>query len=232
LACLELGETSIVPIVKKVAYPRTTVFHLLEKLEKKRLIEIIQTAHRRFYAAYPPRKILTLYKNKKTRIEGEIDSFKTILPELSRLYSLYPFQPKIRFYKGKEIRDIYEEILKTPVNEIYYTGNINQLDEILGKRYLKNWIKRRIEKGILTKSIRIRGTESKIPLYQPTKEYLRAARYAPDTYKCPAHIYIYGDNVAILTSVKENFGIVITSRDFAMTMKAWFKELWKISKKK
>lgn len=227
LALLRLGESTIVPITKQTNLPRTTVFHILERLREQKVIEIMQHKSRRVYIPYNPRKISMLLKNKRQELDKQIDSFEDVLPDLFRMYASSPFQPKVRFFRGEEIKQIYEEILDIDKKEIYYTGNINQLDEILGKKYLAAWIKRKVAKGIWTKSIRSHTTESELEIYKPGKHHLRKARYASNNYKSPAHIFIYEDNVAILTSSKENFGVVITSHDFAVSMKNMFGELWR-----
>jgi sugar-specific transcriptional regulator TrmB len=230
LALLELGESKIIPITKKVALPRTTVYHILEKLRDKKLIEIIQTTTRRIYAPYPPRNILTLLKHKRAKIDEEIDTLERSLPELNRLYEISPFQPKVRFFPGKEIRQIYDEILEAGVDESWYVGETNKIVKALGEKYLQRWIKRRVKMGIRSKSIRVGKEESQEPIFSGKKEFLREIKYAPEDFKCPTHILIYGDNVAIITTGEENFGVVITSREFAESMRNWFKQLWKISK--
>ena len=230
LACLELGESQIVPIGIKAELPRTTTYHILERLRNQKLIEIIQTKTRRIYAPYPPRNILTLFKTKREKLNQQIYSLEKSLPELNQLYTFSPFQPKIRFFQGKQIKMIYEEILESPIEEEWYVGESNKIINVLGEKYLKKWIKRRVEKGIKAKAIRIFPEETINEIYQPSKKYLRIVKYAPKDFKCPSHILIYGDNVAIITTGKENFGVVISSREFAESMRNWFKQLWKISK--
>ncbi len=230
LALLELGETKIVPITKRVELPRTTVYHILEKLRDKKLIEIIQTTTRRIYTPLPPRNILTLLKTKKENLSEQIDSLEHSIPELNRLYEISPFQPKVRFFPGMEIRKVYEEILEAGVDESWYVGEASKIVEALGSNYLKRWIKRRVEAGIKSKSVRIKEEELKEPIFGATKDFLREIRYAPKDFKSPTHILVYGDHVAIITTGEENFGVVITSREFAISMRNWFKQLWKISK--
>lgn len=225
LASLEIGEASIVPIKEKTKLPRTTVFHELENLRDKGLIEIIETSTRRIYTPYPPRKIMTLIKGRQEKLQEEADNLQKYLPEFNRLYEFSPFQPRVRFFRGEEIKDIYEEILETPVDEIMYLGETSKVTDILPKSFFESWVPRKVKKGIRTLSLRA-GEDD--PFFDPKKD-LRKVRYAPKGFVCPVHYYIYGDNVAILTSVKENFGVVITSRENATAMRNWFKELWKIS---
>ncbi|MDO8513785.1 MAG: helix-turn-helix domain-containing protein [bacterium] len=226
LACLELGESSIVSIKEKTGLPRTTVFHELENLRDRGLIEITQTATRRIYIPYPPRKIMTLIRGKQEKLQEQAENLEKFLPEFNRLYEFSPFQPRVRFFRGEEIKAIYEEILETPVDEIYYVGETNKLTDILDKNFFIDWVARKVKKGIWTRSVWVRG---KIDSFFDPKEGLRKRRIGPVGFECPAHYYIYGDNVAILTSIKENFGVVITSRENATAMRNWFQQLWKVS---
>lgn len=231
LATLEIGETPIMPIAKKVKLPRSTVFHILERLRDERLIEIIQGEHRRIYTPITPRKILTLMKNKRENLTENIDSFESILPKLTQMYSKRTFEPKIRFFHGQnELREIYEDVLESGTDEGVYVGDTDKIIETLGKEYAEDWMKRRVAKGIRSHSIRVRPDETQAKwLEQTRKEYLRTIRWAPEDFKSPTHVMVYRDKVSIMTTGAENFGVLITSREFAETMQNWFKQLWKIS---
>lgn len=230
LALLEIGESHIVPIAKKVNSPRTSVAYTLEKLRAHSLIEIVQRNSRKIYIPLAPRKIGTLLKNKKSKLEEQINAFELSLPELNRIYGIHPFDPKVRFFRGRdEIRQMYDEILNEPINEVTYVGENAKIAEMLGENFLKHWIKRRVSKKIWSKAVRVKSQELEEPIFQPSLETMRKVRYPPENFVSPAHIMIYGDHVAILTTAKESIGVVITSRDFARSMRSWFSELWKVS---
>lgn len=229
LACLEIGESAIMPIVDKVGLPRTTVFHILERLGQRKLVEIVQKGSRHLYIPYPPRHLVTLMKQDREKMDEQIESLKTALPELSRVYSHSSFEPKVRFFKGNEIRQIYDEILEIGADESWYVGESDKIVQALGEKYLRNWIEKRVKLGVRSKSVRVRSNKSEEEIFEGGKKYLRNIRYAPVDFKSPTHILIYGDNVAYITTGEENFGLVITSRESAQTMRNWFNQLWKIS---
>lgn len=231
LALLKLGKTGIVPVAKQVQLPRTTVYYLLEKLRDANLIEILEKKTRRSYLARAPRTILTLLNDQKEKIQEKIDTFKKGLPELDRLYHISPFQPGIRFFKGKDIRLIYEEMLMVNARKdsIWYVADTQKIIDAFGEEYVDRWIERRIAKKIPSRSIRIKSGEDK-EINAPYRGDFREYRYAPDGFKSPAQVIIYQNNVAIITTSKESFGTVITSEEYAETMRHWFEELWKVSK--
>lgn len=230
LANLSLGEVSIVPIVAKTQLPRTTVYHILERLNDERLIEVIQTNTRRMYAPYPPRTILTRLRERKERLEGQIDSFEHSLPELLQLYNVSPFQPKVRMYNGIEVRQIFEDMTNSPIDKLEYVGETTKIVGVTGEAWLKKWIQKRADLGIKSYSIRIESEEIDDPMYGPSVKLDRTVRYAPAGFHAPTQIYIYGDSVAQISTTAEGFGVIITSREYATTMRNWFKELWKVSR--
>lgn len=232
LSSLQLGESGVYAVAEKADLPRMTTQYILTKLKERGLVEIVSKGSRRVYIPYPPRKVLTLLKHQREKLDEEIVTFEESLPELNRLLSSSVFEPKVRFFRGQEeIRQIYEEILTSFINEAWYVGPTAKINEILGESYMRRWVRRRKETGIKSKAIRVREDEVKEDIFTSEK-YLRSVRYAPEGFTSPGHVLIYGDNVGLITTPQENFGLVTTSREYAEIMRSWFKELWKVSSEK
>lgn len=228
-ASLSLGESNIVPIAKKVGIPRNTAVYSLEKLQQKGLVDILLRGSRHVYAPKSPKAIVEIIKKQKSQAEKDLATVEEQMPALNKMYAV-PHQPQVRFYRGQsELRQSYDHILEQPIDDIYYVGEYDSIIEVLGAHWAKDWIQRRIAKNIRTTSIRVRSKEVYGPLYQSPKETNRKIRYAPTDFKSPGHIQIYGDEVMIMTTAKENFCTVITSREYATMMLNWFKQLWKVS---
>jgi len=232
LALLEIGESHIVPVASKLKLPRTTVFYILERLREKNLININDNQTRRSYQARPIRTVITLLNNEKANIDESIDELKKNLPELDRQYKISPFQPNVRFFKGEDIKLIYEEMLEIDEKKdnIWYVANTNTISDVFGEEYLRKWIEKRINKKIPSRSIRVKEWEVEGEINKPKPKDFRTYRFAPKDFDCPAHIVIYQDNVAIITTSQESFGTVITSKEYATSMRNWFEQLWKVSK--
>lgn len=231
LTTLELGESHIFPIARKAGIPRTSVSYILEKLKDRGLITILMKNSRHLYIPVAPSKIATLLKNKRSKLDEQINIFEISLPDLNRIYSSKPFSTKVRFFHGRdEVRKMYDEMLTYPITEIVYFGEANKMEAALGKQWLRGWIKRRIETKIATRGVRVKRSEVEDDLYGSSPSLMRKLRYAPEGFVTPANILIYGDQVTIMATEKESSGVVITSRDFAASMKAMFREIWKISK--
>ncbi|MEK7171194.1 MAG: helix-turn-helix domain-containing protein [Patescibacteria group bacterium] len=232
LACLEIGRSSLLPIARKVSEPRNTVAYTLEKLEERGLLNITKHGTRRHYLIKPPQAIVQLLQTQRDTINNKLQAIETALPQLNNLYT-QGSEPVVTTYRGRdEIRTLYEVILDSAVDEIWYVGEYNQIVEIVGENYLKGWIKRRVGKGIATKSIRVRKGEVDDPIYSSPSETNRQIRYSPKDFESPGHITIYGNNVAVITTPKESFAVATASAEYATIMRSWFNQLWKVSKEK
>ncbi|MBI4087686.1 MAG: hypothetical protein HY434_02545 [Candidatus Liptonbacteria bacterium] len=230
LASLEVGEGRITAISTKVGVPRTSLTYTLEKLRQRRLVEILQKNNRKIYIPLPPRKVISLLKNQRERLGEEIEELERALPQFDSLYSA-DSGPKIRIFQGtEEIKQIYEEMLEAPIDEIWYIGDTSKIEEILGGNYLKRWVKRRARANIKSKAIRVKTGEIYKSIYASSEELLRTVRFAPEGFESPSHILIYGNTLGIITTKKENVGLLIMSRDLATTMKSLFQEIWNNSK--
>ncbi len=227
--CLELGEVSLAEIAKRAQMPRTTVEYILEQLDKKGLIQSVLKGARRHFVPYAPKTVLGLLKQKETEFHLQVDEFQNSIPELNRLYKAFSLQPRIRVFEGEEIRNIYEEILDASIEETWFIGDMSKTADAVGEKYLTSWMKRRVKRHIGTKAIRVGAGEFENEVVNAKEGYLRSVRLAPEGFESPSHIIIYGDNVAIITTSKESFGTVITSREYATTMKNCFMEVWKNS---
>lgn len=230
LASLELGQSPLNPILKKTGLPSTTVYQALERLAKRGLIEVAAGKRRR-YLPTPPQNILVALRVQKNDLQETITSFEEVLPQLSSRYSTSLHQPLVRFFRGKEIRRIAEEILEEPIDTIYYFSGNHRLVEMIGEQFLRDWMKRRAKTGIRSRTLSVTPHSDDIMLQNSQKD-LREVRFLPQSKFPLSNVMIYGNNVAALLSRDENLGMVITSQEYAATLRGWFLELWHIAKKK
>ncbi|EKD46576.1 MAG: transcriptional regulator, TrmB [uncultured bacterium] len=230
LECLEKGESKLAQICRDLKIPRSTAKYSLEKLQRQGLLNIVQKNKSQLYVALPPKHIISTLKSQKEKIDEQIETIQNSLPQLNHIYSSSSHEPRVRYFKDKEIRNIYEEILDSPIDETLFIGEMDKTAEVIGLNYLKSWMKRRSELRIKTRAIRVEKGELKDSMVNSdSKKYLRSVRLAPANFESPNHIIIYGNNVATISTTKENFGFVITSNEYAITMKNLFKEVWRNS---
>lgn len=229
LAVLDNKKSSLVPIAKQIKIPSTTAQYILEKLADKGLVHITEERGRKRYLTTAPEKVMLLLKKQRDGLEAQITSFNDILPDLMQRYNTSPFQPRIRTFQGENIREIYEDMLNQPTGEFFYTTSTQTQIEAVGQRFFNQWIKERIKRKVWAYGIRIKDDETGEDFHSSGPKNYRELRFAPEGFVSTAMIVIYGDNVGIITSAQEMFGVVITSKDYAQTMRAWFREVWERS---
>ena len=220
---LELGSFSVMGISHKSGIKRPTCYLVLDELVKKGLISIIPRAKKVLYTAEPPEVLIK-------QVEEQFSLTKSLVPKLNAFYRTDKEKRTVKYYSGqKSIRNIYEDVLKVKPKEYYYIGSAKELEEITGKEFLNNWIKKRIQLGIKSISIRMRETEITSKNYQDKDGSLREIRYAPKEIYIPDTLIIYGAKVATISTTKGNFGFVVEDKEFSESMMGLFKSLWKIS---
>jgi len=94
---------------------------------------------------------------------------------------------------------------------------------------IKHIIARRVELGIKSRQLIVQCREAnKIVARDPNE--LRESRFMPEGTIIPASVIIFADNVAFITTRKENVTISIMSGDITITYRSLFDLLWETSK--
>jgi len=225
LAILQLGKSPVLQIAKKAKIKRPTTYDILEDLVAKNLVSQTFEGKKRLFVAEDP-------KNLKVMIKKQEEKVDEVLPELDSFFNLTTHKPKIRYYEGREgIIQIYEELLKVQKKEHFYIGSIKEMIDVFGKEYMEDWVKRRIKAKIKTSGIRIKSKEAKIKEWGTGKKYLRELKFFPIAVKEDiSNILIFDNKVAIVSALGESYGLIIESKELALTMKYIWKVLWSASK--
>ncbi len=226
-ACLSRGEINVIELARIANVSRSTAYFVADELVKKGLLRFIQRGAHRIYTAEDPRQLQTFLEQEQVSLSRKNAMLQSLLPGLNMRYAGATNKPVVSYYVGQhEMRKILEDALLSGDTEILYVGEAALLDEAVGSKYLKAWIKRRIEAGIATRGIRKRESEIDEPLYLPGKSNLRETRFAPEGFHSPVFTVIYSNKVAYISSAIESYGVLIESKDLSTSMRSWFSILW------
>lgn len=226
-ACISRGEINIIQLSRISGLSRSTAYFVADELVKKGLLGFVQKGAHRIYSAEDPRKLDLLLQQEQQKLQRKSATLQSILPSLNMRYAGAANKPQVSFYVGQqEMRQILEDILISGDTEVLYVGEAALLDEAVGSKYLKGWIKRRIVAGIGTRGIRKQESEMDEPLYKPGKENLRETRFGPADFHSPVFTVIYSNKVAHISSAIESYGVLIESKDLSTSMRNWFDVLW------
>ncbi|MCP4297106.1 MAG: hypothetical protein GY786_16000 [Proteobacteria bacterium] len=224
LALMELGTASVLEISKKAGIKRPTVYDILEDLCHKNLVTQTFSGKKRKFTAENPSRLKQIPRQQEEQIEQ-------MLPQLDALFNLSPQKPKLKYYQGVEgVRYVNDDVLTVRNKEYFYFGSSQNMLQILGEEYLENYVKKRIEKGIWSYAIRIKNDESNFAYLGAGDHMLRKVRFLPDpVVENIVALYIYDNKIAIISSQKECYGLIIESQELATLLKAMWKTIWSVS---
>jgi HTH-type transcriptional regulator, sugar sensing transcriptional regulator len=222
LAILELGQAKAHQIAHKAAVSRPTAYDILEKLADQGLVGAYDKHKIRYYIANNPEKI-------KRKLQEKERAFDQILPQLKSTFNVLKGKPKISFYEGIEgIKTVFEDTIAAKNKQLCGILSMYDLFKIPGKKFMDDYVKRRLKLGYRLQVVRSRPKEV-LETWPTSVEDLRQLRYAPDPMVFEMTMYIYDNKVGLISTLKENFGMIIESEEYAKTMRMMFEALWQIS---
>jgi len=226
LTALTSKPFTVADIAKKSGIKRPTCYLILDELVKRGLVSIVPGAKKRLYKVEPPEAFLRQAKRTLSYAEKFVPSLRNLFKEGNETSI-------VKYYYGQNgIRNIYEDILDSATKEIHYIGSSGPLVEMAGDDFMRDYVERCIKKGIKRITIRMRETELDDPIYKDTEGRLREIRFAPPGIYIPSTIFLCTGKVAIVSTAKANFGIMIESQEFYESMIGLFRALWSISLEK
>lgn len=222
IAALELGEATVNEVAMRAGLGRTTAYSIIERLQEEGLISIVDRNDKRIVVPEDPNVLLQrLEEKQRTLIE--------FMPQLRSLYNNSRTKPEIRFYEGEDaVRTVLWDTLTTQSKVLRGVLSTTHLLESVGERKMQEYIRQRIAGGIRLLALRS-ASQDKNTMWPDSDDELRELRYAPQHITLGMTTYVYDDKVVMLSSKRENYGLIIRSKDFADLYAAMFDGLWAIS---
>lgn len=223
LAVLELGTAKAFAVAKKAGVARPTAYDLLNKLVQDGLVSFFDKGGVRYYRAEDPERI-------RDHLLDSERAFERLLPELHSIWNATAAKPAIRFYEGLNgIKGVLEDTLTARDKRISGILSVVDLFDVPGKEFMETYVARRVEAGIRLRVVRSRPKEVGKEYWPTDRGALRELRYAPAPMVFSMTTYVYDDKVSLISSQKENFGMIIESREFHQNMNHLFDGLWQVS---
>jgi len=221
LAALELGEAPVFTVAKKAGIGRTTAYDLLARLQEDGLVAQVQKAGRTYVIVERPDVLLRTYDEKKRNLDD-------ILPELRSLYGRSISKPKAKYYEGTEgIGNVLYDTLTCRNKQLKAILSAQKWGEP-GITEMAIYTKKRIAAGIRLKALRS-PEEKGIAPWPTSDEELREARFAKIAEPFAVTMFIYDEKVAVISSWRDNFGMIIESIEFSRLQETLFDVLWAAS---
>lgn len=229
LASLSVGAESVQKIAAHAAINRATCYVMIESLIKKGLMTCFTRGKKRYFAAEPPDRLLSLFEIQKRDLAEKEKRFLKILPQLKEIYKLSGEKPKVRFFEDKEgLRAMREDFLRTKDKKIESIYSVDDLRKVFSREENKKFVKARLKKKIKVEAL---YTSKEGPILT-RKTTSGERRFVPPTkFPFTSDITLYDNKIAIASLRKKLMGVIIESKEMTNTLRSLFKLAWENAKK-
>ena len=219
-------DSSAFEIYKRTKIPKTSVYNVLESLQKRGVIESWKKNGVSYFSAESPKRLLSDLKEKE-------DLIQELLPTLSSLSSKIGQSDSVKMYEGEEglkkvMRDSLIYCEKNNIKTMLTAAT--NIFSLKMPRFINQWVTEREGAGIFVKMLM--PETNRIPKDFETNK-LRETRFLPSNFELPGIINIYGDRVDLF-SIKDNKlnSVVIDSKTYSTLLSNFFLLAWGTSAKK
>jgi HTH-type transcriptional regulator, sugar sensing transcriptional regulator len=225
LAGLELGATSVLELARRTKLPRTTLYPILEQLTTRGVFREGKQKSTTLYIAESPKQLVEKMRERESCLEDS-------LPALELLQETSHGGPGVIFYEGTEgFKRLWKLILNSGITEYrLLTSGVGLKDYVKEPYLIRRVVDERKKRGIRSRQLIRDGKDARQIIAKDSDE-LRESRLLPREISLPATVIIFGDQVAFITTRKENTMILLASGDVAGTYKTLFDLVWEKAEK-
>lgn len=229
-ALLELESGTVGPIIEKAKVPDSKIYSILEKLKEKGLASfVIKNNVKHFQASDPKNLIMILNEKEREILEQKKDLEENILPKI---------ELRRKLSEEKQEATVYESLggLKSAFNLILETMDFGDeyqvfvLGEALKEkpliRFLQNYHKKRVEKGI---KVRLISENIYKELIEEFHMY-KGMRIRFTNQKLPIGTFIFKNHVMTIVWEEKPTAFVIKSKKNYECYKEFFEDIWRTAK--
>lgn len=214
-------------LARRLNLSRPTVYDTLRSLETKGLVYETRQKKTRSYAAKDPRNLEKLISTSEETAKFEAQKKRELLtqalPELLNFTKGASLLPKIELFEGEQgIWNALQETLSTK-DIIRAYANMDSIVRAMGEKF-EQYLKQRIDSNIHARAI-APDNETWRQRALRSKQELRNVRFIDSGAEYSPEINIFDDRV-LMISWKENFAVLISSKDFAHAQRVIYDELW------
>lgn len=219
-----LGVVQPAALSKPTKLGRTTVYAVLQQMEKKGLVERKDIKGKIHFVVSHPSNLESLIKSREKDLENDKKTLENILPSLTSEYNLVSNKPNVRYFEGIEgLEEVEKDALKAK-GELFEFIDA----ETIGKDFAKHeelLTKKRKKLGIKVKAIVLDS-----PIARKAyggKKNLDVKYISHDKYPFYALVMIYDGKISYLKLRKDKIiGVIIEDIDIYNMQRSIFNFVW------
>ncbi len=227
LALLELGSSTVGPVVKKANVAYSNIYEILQRLLEKGLVSYIIKSKTKYFQAAQPSQLSVYLDKQEKGIQEQRHALRTMLPVFQQMQGIAVQQEAEIFVGMKGLRTAYERLIL----------GISRKDEQLffyihEKEYAVESDRFYISiQDILKRVKKMRGLCNEA--YR-TSSFYKVATFI-DTrfvkFPIPGNIEICKDRLLLVSWEKPVIAVLIHSQSIADNFRNYFNAVWDVAKR-
>jgi len=239
LTLLANGTSSTSSIAKSSNLNRGTTYLALHSLLEKGLVTKSSKKKIQFFSALEPQQLESFLERRLIETRELKNEISSMMGQFEALISPLSKKPRVQFYDGIEgVRTALNDTLKAENKTLRSFLSIFDIAEFLGAEWFEQYVIKRISQGYHLLSIRAEEKDKRAladniyaSQYRSSTKDKREVRYINQDLAFPLTMYIYDNKVAMISSKKENFAVIVESKEVSEMQKKLFDLIWNGAKK-
>ena len=231
LALLGFESATPTELSEKTGVKRTTVYVVLETLEKKGLVSEVPKGKTSSFQAEPPERLQTYVERQKVILEERSARLKDIIPQIKSISREKGVRPIVKFFEGRDgtisaLEEFYE-LHDKRTTEGYFIFNRDLVEATFSEKERERFAEIRLGKQVTPISVYNRKGGD-YPFQTPGKRM----RIDEEKYPILADIVIIEDRIIATTMSENGVSILIKSADLATTFSSLVRYIHDIETKR
>lgn len=229
-ALLELESGTVGPIIEKAKVPDSKIYSIIEKLKEKGLASfVIKNNVKHFQASDPKNLINILNEKQEDIIKQKKELEENVIPQIALRRKLSEEKQEATVYESLEgLKSAFNLILETmgfgDEYQVFVLGEALKEKPLI--RFLQNYHKKRVEKGI---KVRLISENIYKELIEEFHMY-KGMRIRFTNQKLPIGTFIFKNHVMTIVWEEKPTAFVIKSKKNYECYKEFFEDIWRTAK--
>lgn len=217
---LGLGQTTVLKIARASGLKRTTIYSVLDSLQRRGLARLEQKGFKRYFVAEGPDKLELILEERR-------ELLRSALPQFQAIYNLGAGDSLIKYYHGVEaVKSVYEELLSSvkPGDDYLIVSNPEPWFQ-LAPEFFQDFLRRRARLPIKVRSLFQDvpwGRERQKSKFDQNMEI----RFLPKGTLLSTNLVIVPTRVVVHQLVPPVMAIVIDNRSIIQLHREMFEIIW------
>ncbi|KKW32801.1 MAG: Transcriptional regulator, TrmB [Candidatus Uhrbacteria bacterium GW2011_GWA2_53_10] len=229
ITSLSLGPATIASLAEHLNMPRPNVYKVIAGLERHGLAKFSERKrYTRTFVVEPPTVVLEKLRKKREAVANLDQTLVGMMPDLLAQYHQGETPTKIRIFRGKEqYLKTFFDVIDEAKGESQVLGSAADFIGFISWDEEREWIKRRMEKGIHIKALLLPSKDTDMLRVKDAEE-MRETRVLKTAQPFVTLFQLYA-NKALIWQPKAPLAILIEDEYIVQMLRSVFDVLWKQS---